>query len=171
MLVIQWLETFYRFLLWWNRSKDVINTTYIAIKFREINKEYFSPENNKFFCLMMIQTSSRRDPVYLPIYFVIVKLNETDLVASTIYSTKVFSRKKMKVLEDYDKRYLCNITMIRKNVHIHRNPKNTKHWRLFWFRYETFITFLTFRLSTRAERATIFLCWLFHLTRQRAAHP
>ena len=26
---------------------------------------------------------------------------------------------------------------------MHRNPKNTKHWRLSWFRYETFITSLS----------------------------
>ena len=37
---------------------------------------------------------------------------------------------------------------------MHRNP--AKHWRLSWFRYETFITFLTFRFSTRGERDTIF---------------
>ena len=30
-----------------------------------------------------------------------------------------------------------------------------KHWRLSWFRYETFFTFLTFRVSTRGERDTI----------------
>ena len=34
----------------------------------------------------------------------------------------------------------------------YRNPKNTKHWRLSWFRYETFITFFKFRISTRGER-------------------
>ena len=32
-------------------------------------------------------------------------------------------------------------------------PRNT--WRLSWFRYKTFITFLTFRFSTRGERDTI----------------
>ena len=31
-----------------------------------------------------------------------------------------------------------------------------KHWRLSWFRYGTFITFLTFSFSTREERDTIF---------------
>ena len=36
-----------------------------------------------------------------------------------------------------------------------------KHWRLSWFRYETFITFFKFRFSTWEERDTIFLCWLF----------
>ena len=47
-------------------------------------------------------------------------------------------------------------------VHTHRNPKNTKHWRLSWFGYETFITFFKFRFfDTRRERHTIFLCWLF----------
>ena len=36
-------------------------------------------------------------------------------------------------------------------------PKNTKHWRLSWFRYETFITFFKFRLfDTRRERETQF---------------
>ena len=35
---------------------------------------------------------------------------------------------------------------------MHRDPKKT--WRLSWFRYETFITFLTFRFSTRGERDT-----------------
>ena len=50
--------------------------------------------------------------------------------------------------------------------------KHAKHWRLPWFRYETFITFLTFRFLTRGEREPQFLlCWLFHLTRQRAAYP
>ena len=33
----------------------------------------------------------------------------------------------------------------------YRNPENTKHWRLSWFRYETFITFFKFRFSTRRE--------------------
>ena len=36
---------------------------------------------------------------------------------------------------------------------MHRNPKSTKHWRLSWFRYETFITFFKFRFfDTRRER-------------------
>ena len=35
-------------------------------------------------------------------------------------------------------------------------PKFAKHWRLSLFRYETFITFMTFRFSTRGERDTIF---------------
>ena len=39
-------------------------------------------------------------------------------------------------------------------VHTHRNSKNTKHRRFSWFRYETFITFLTLRFSTRGERET-----------------
>ena len=39
---------------------------------------------------------------------------------------------------------------------MHRNTKNTKHWRLSWFRYETFITFFKFRFSTQGERGTIF---------------
>ena len=43
------------------------------------------------------------------------------------------------------------------NVHMHRNAEtHSKHWRLSLFRYETFITFLTFRFSTRGERVTIF---------------
>ena len=37
---------------------------------------------------------------------------------------------------------------------MHRNPE--KHWRLSLFTYKTFITFLTFRFSTRGERDTIF---------------
>ena len=63
------------------------------------------------------------------------------------------------------------------DVHTHRKPKNTKHWRLSWFRYETFITFFKFRFfNTRRE--TIFLCWLFvhrqlstHWPDQRACAP
>ena len=39
---------------------------------------------------------------------------------------------------------------------MHRNPKNTKHWRLSWSRYETFITFFKFRFSTWGERETQF---------------
>ena len=41
---------------------------------------------------------------------------------------------------------------------MHRNPKkHSKHWRLSWFRYETFITFFKFRFSdTKRERHTIF---------------
>ena len=36
---------------------------------------------------------------------------------------------------------------------MHRNPKNTKHWWLSWFRYETFITFFKFRFfNTRRVR-------------------
>ena len=45
---------------------------------------------------------------------------------------------------------------------MHRNP--AKHWRLSWFRYETFITFITFWFSTRRERerhTQFLLCWLF----------
>ena len=55
-------------------------------------------------------------------------------------------------------------------VHTHRNLKNTQHWRLSWYRYETFITFLTSRYLTRGERDTQFLlCWLFHVTQQTRA--
>ena len=39
---------------------------------------------------------------------------------------------------------------------MHRNPKNTKHWRLSWSRYETFITFFKFWFSIRGERETQF---------------
>ena len=53
-----------------------------------------------------------------------------------------------------------------------------KHWRLSWFRYETFITFSTFRFSTRGERDTIFTMLtvrpalaLNSLTQQTSAHP
>ena len=58
------------------------------------------------------------------------------------------------------------------NVHLHRNP--AKHWRLSWFRYETVITFLTFRFSTRGERerethTQFLLCWLF-VQRQLSTH-
>ena len=49
--------------------------------------------------------------------------------------------------------------MIRKNIRIHETFTCIgipKHWRLSWFKYETFITFFKFRLSTRGERDTIF---------------
>ena len=52
---------------------------------------------------------------------------------------------------------------------MHRNPKNTKHWRLSWYRYKTFITFFKFRFLTRGERDAIFLCWLF-FHRQLSTH-
>ena len=53
---------------------------------------------------------------------------------------------------------------------IHWNPEiDAKHWRLSWYRYETFITFLKFRFSTREERDTIFLYWLF-VHRQLSTH-
>ena len=46
-----------------------------------------------------------------------------------------------------------------------------KYWQISWFRYETFITFLTFRFSTWGERDTQFLlCWLFHLNQQPVTH-
>ena len=45
-----------------------------------------------------------------------------------------------------------------------------KHWRLSWFRYETFITFLTFRFSTRERETQFLLCWQFHLTPPCMAH-
>ena len=44
---------------------------------------------------------------------------------------------------------------------MYRNPaKHSKHWRLSWIKYETFITFLTFRFSTRGERDTHFFTML-----------
>ena len=53
-----------------------------------------------------------------------------------------------------------------------------KHWRLSWFRYETFITFLTFGFSTRGERDTILTMitvrpasTLNLLTQPTRAHP
>ena len=61
-------------------------------------------------------------------------------------------------------------------IYIYRNP--AKHWRLSWFRYETFITFLTFRSSTRGERDKIFTMLtvrpasaLNSLTQQTRAYP
>ena len=61
---------------------------------------------------------------------------------------------------------------ISENVHMHWNPeKHSKRWRLSWFRYETFITFMTFRFSTRREIDTQFLlCRLFHQNQQPMAH-
>ena len=50
------------------------------------------------------------------------------------------------------------IWMVASNIRIRETfkcigiPKYAKHWRLSLFRYETFITFLTFRFSTRRER-------------------
>ena len=69
----------------------------------------------------------------------------------------------------------CNIAMIRIRetfimYKMHRNP--AKYWRLSLFRYETFITFLTFWLSTREERerqTQFLLCWLF-VQRQLSTH-
>ena len=48
---------------------------------------------------------------------------------------------------------VCNIYIYVKTFTRRGIPK---HWRLSWFRYETYITFLTFRFSTRGERDTIF---------------
>ena len=48
---------------------------------------------------------------------------------------------------------ICEMYICSYNFHTHRNPKNTKHWRLSWFRYETIITFFKFRFfDTRRER-------------------
>ena len=75
--------------------------------------------------------------------------------------------------------WICKNIPIRRTFTCIGIPQNTKHWRLSWFRYETFITFLTFRFSTRGERETQFLlCWLFvqrqlstHWPNQRALTP
>ena len=69
--------------------------------------------------------------------------------------------------------FLCIYTDVL-NVHMHRNP--AKHRRLSWFRYETFITFLTLGLSTRGERDTIFTMLTVrpastHWPNQRACTP
>ena len=66
---------------------------------------------------------------------------------------KRLNRCNIAIIYEYMKCTQCVYTDVL-NVHMHRNPP--KHWRLSWFRYETFITFLTFRLSTRGERDTIF---------------
>ena len=49
--------------------------------------------------------------------------------------------------------YICSYTQ--------ESETHSKHWWFSWFWYETFITFFKFRFSTRGERDTIFLCWLF----------
>ena len=54
-------------------------------------------------------------------------------------------------------------------IYIYRNP--AKHWRLSCFRHETFITFLILGFWHEERETQFLLCWLFHLTRQRAAHP
>ena len=57
------------------------------------------------------------------------------------------------------------------NVHKHRSPKNTKHWRLsFGSGMKLLITFCSLRFfDMRRERHNFFLCWLFHLTPPRVA--
>ena len=62
--------------------------------------------------------------------------------------------------------------------YVYESKKHAKHWRLSWFKYETVITFFKFRFSTRGERDTLFLCWLFvhrqfstHWLNQRACAP
>ena len=73
---------------------------------------------------------------------------------------------------------LCKIYRYVKRFVCRGIPKYAKHWRLSWFRYETFIIFLTFRFSTRGERDTIFTMLtvrpastLNSLTQQTRAHP
>ena len=71
-------------------------------------------------------------------------------------------------------RYTWNIQIremfIGISSHALESKKHAKHWRLF-VQVRNFITFLTFRFSTRRERDTQFLlCWLLHLTQQRAVH-
>ena len=48
--------------------------------------------------------------------------------------------------------------------------KYAKHWRLSWFRFETFITYLTFKFSTRGEIDIIFTMLTVLLTPPRASH-
>ena len=58
------------------------------------------------------------------------------------------------------------------NIQMHMNPKKTRNTDdSLGSGTKPFITFLTFRFSTRGESDTQFLlCWLFHLTGPRAAH-
>ena len=51
-------------------------------------------------------------------------------------------------------------------INIHRESRNTRNW----FRYETFIYLIEFKLFRHEERErhNFFLCWLFHLTPPRA---
>ena len=49
----------------------------------------------------------------------------------------------------------CNTSIIYEYVKTFTCIGIPKHWRLYWLRYEIFITFLTFRFSTRGERDTI----------------
>ena len=68
--------------------------------------------------------------------------------------------------------YTCSYSKNVHNLHKHRNPKNTKHWRLSFFGSGTklFITFLSLRFfDMRRETHTFFICWLFHLTSPRSA--
>ena len=47
---------------------------------------------------------------------------------------------------------ICVIYGYVERSHALKSEKHSKHWRLSWFRYETFITFLTFRFfETRKE--------------------
>ena len=78
---------------------------------------------------------------------------------------------------------VCNIAMIQIReiygyVKTFTRIGIPKHWQLSWFRYKTFITFLTFRFSTQGERDTIFTMLTVHpasalnsLTQQTHMHP
>ena len=50
--------------------------------------------------------------------------------------------------------------MLGECLYAYRNPKNTKHWRLSWFRYETFIYILEFKVFRHEERESQFLTML-----------
>ena len=41
-----------------------------------------------------------------------------------------------------------------------------KHWQLSWFRYETFIDFLSLVFRYEERETQLLLCWPFHLTQQ-----
>ena len=49
--------------------------------------------------------------------------------------------------------WLCEMYICSKNVHKHRNPKNTRNW----FRFETFIYLFEFKVFRHEERETRFL--------------
>ena len=79
---------------------------------------------------------------------------------SAIYmvQNKIYLHSHFKLVVTYPYINTWNIQICKNvhNVHKHRNPKNTKHWRLSWYRYETLITFFKFRFSTQGERDTQF---------------
>ena len=57
------------------------------------------------------------------------------------------------------KKHICEIDICSLNVHnIHKHigiRKHWKHWRLSWFRYETFIYLFEFKASRQEERETM----------------